>query len=478
MHYDYIIIGSGAGGSAAAFRLAKAGKRVCLIEKGRALPVDGSTLDFHQVIRLGSFKSREPWLDKHDKRFVPEEYFNLGGKTKWYGAALLRFDRTEFMAEPEVKCLGWPIAYEDLAPYYDEVERLLGVRCFDIEPDLKALGERIDRQNSGWRSSPLPLALNPAILSDGHETSHFDGFASVLGLKAEGQTTLLGPIAGRENFTLITGQKVVKLIADEADRRALSGVLLENGQSHSAHTLILAAGALHSPRLIQAYFDANGLTGTPGSERVGGYFKRHLLTAMLAFSPSIKTDSLRKTTIWSNDRFKHSSIQPLGFGEDVLAALLPAWLPRRLAEALAARAYGFFLQTEDGSDADNRVFEIADGDGTRQPKLDYDPMRFPALALEHRRMIRSFQKALRKAGCISFSKTIPLSGTAHACGTLAAGNDPKQSVVDRNGKVHGLANLYVADGSILPRSSRVNPALTIYAWALRTADHLLGGSHV
>ena len=50
MTYDYIIIGSGAGGSAAAYRLAKAGKRVLLAEKGRALPADGSTLDFNQVI--------------------------------------------------------------------------------------------------------------------------------------------------------------------------------------------------------------------------------------------------------------------------------------------------------------------------------------------------------------------------------------------------------------------------------------------
>jgi choline dehydrogenase-like flavoprotein len=70
-------------------------------------------------------------------------------------------------------------------------------------------------------------------------------------------------------------------------------------------------------------------------------------------------------------------------------------------------------------------------------------------------------------------KSIPLAGTAHACGTLVTGNDPHHAVVDRNGKVYGLNNLYVVDGSILPRSSRVNPALTIYAWALRTADHLL-----
>jgi len=46
------------------------------------------------------------------------------------------------------------------------------------------------------------------------------------------------------------------------------------------------------------------------------------------------------------------------------------------------------------------------------------------------------------------------------------------SVVDVNGKVHGFDNLYVADGSVLPRSSRVNPGLTIYAWGLRLGRYL------
>jgi choline dehydrogenase-like flavoprotein len=55
---------------------------------------------------------------------------------------------------------------------------------------------------------------------------------------------------------------------------------------------------------------------------------------------------------------------------------------------------------------------------------------------------------------------------------MITGNDPAISVVDANGKVHGMENLYVVDGSILPRSSRENPSLSIYAWALRVADKL------
>lgn len=473
VNYDVIVIGSGAGGCAAAYRLVKAGKKVLLVEKGKALPSDGSTLDFRKVIESGVFKSKEPWLDRNDRRFVPEEYFNLGGKTKWYGAALLRFDRSEFEPQTGFKCLGWPLSYRDLEPYYAEAEALLGVRCFDVEPDLKNLLDRINRQESGWRSRPLPLALNPAILDEALEVSHFDGFASCRGLKADGEHVFLKQIQGAGNFELITGQVVARLIADPSDPLRIAGVELEDGRHCRAGGVVLAAGALHSPRLLQDYLEFHGLAARlPCAKSVGRYFKRHLLTAMMALSPGKKSDRLRKTVLWLNDEFPHGSIQPLGFGEDVLSALIPGFLPRRMARPLAARAYGFFLQTEDGSDADNRIYAAGSNGEARWPKLDYDPERFPELMLEHERMIRSFRRTLRRAGCLSFIQSVPLAGTAHACGTLLAGEDPVRSVVDRNGKVHGLNNLYVADGSILPRSSRVNPALTIYAWALRTADHI------
>jgi choline dehydrogenase-like flavoprotein len=80
---------------------------------------------------------------------------------------------------------------------------------------------------------------------------------------------------------------------------------------------------------------------------------------------------------------------------------------------------------------------------------------------------------LLRSGLIAFSQRVGLAGTAHVSGTLIAGDDSRTSVVDAQGKVHGFDGLYVVDGSVLPRSSRVNPSLTIYAWAMRTAT-LLG----
>jgi len=81
-------------------------------------------------------------------------------------------------------------------------------------------------------------------------------------------------------------------------------------------------------------------------------------------------------------------------------------------------------------------------------------------------------RQLLSLGYLPIAKQIPITGTAHACGTLVTGGDPATSVVDPFGKVHGLENCYVVDGSVLPRSSRVNPALTIYSWALCVASRL------
>src|SRR5215831_1062223 len=102
--YDAIVIGSGAGGAAAAYRLVLGGLKVALLEKGEHLPRDGSTLDVQQVVHQGRFLSAEPWLDGADRKIRPEEHFNVGGKTKWYGAALLRFSPDEFKADPAHQC--------------------------------------------------------------------------------------------------------------------------------------------------------------------------------------------------------------------------------------------------------------------------------------------------------------------------------------------------------------------------------------
>jgi choline dehydrogenase-like flavoprotein len=473
--YDAIVIGSGAGGSAAAYQLTLAGLSAVVIEKGGVLPTDGSTLDARRVVVQREFVSHEPWLDGANRTLVPEEHFNVGGKTKWYGAALLRFSAQEFEADEPHGCHAWPLSLADMVSYYEQAEQLLQVRHFGVEADLRRILGRVVAPGSLWRSMPLPMALAEAITGDALEATHFDGFASARGLKHDAENALLAPLTARANFSLLTHSEVVALLADDADPYRVIGVRLHTGRELTAQRVLLGAGALHSPRLLARHLAATGLASSlPGAVHVGRYLKMHLLTAMIALSAWPIGDRLRKTALLTHDHFSHSSVQPLGFDAELLCTLLPAWLPAPLSHWMGRRAYGFFLQTEDGSDPRNSV---RDGTSGRPPILDYDATRLAPALREHGRFTWALQRALLGAGMLAFTRRMTASGTAHACGTLRCGRDPHESVVDADGSVHGLRGLFVVDGSVLPRSSRVNPALTIAAWGLRVGERIARDLH-
>jgi choline dehydrogenase-like flavoprotein len=469
--YDVIIVGSGAGGAAAAYKLAGSGCRVLMLEKGRHLPTDGSTLDTRQVFKEGKYKNKEPWLDGRGGHLVPDEHYNVGGKTKWYGAALLRFSAHEFAADPEHQCLAWPFGLEELEPYYDEAERLLHVNHFDNEPELQLLIDKIVQGGSGWRADALPLGLKPEILDDEHEAKHFDGYASVAGYKADAERNLIDPIARLPNFTLLTRKKVIGLLHQPGAAAAIEGVVCRDGSYYAADRVILAAGAMTSPRILQDHLEAYDLNTLPCAASVGANFKLHLNSALVAFSPFAHHDVLRKTAIFFNDRYRHTTVQCLGWLDgEILATQLPGALPRFVTNAIGARAFGFFVTTEDGSHPNNRIISGGGDDGV--PTADYSLDRLPPAQAEHNAAIADFTRRLLHAGLAGVDRYLGLAGSAHALGSMVTGTDPHTSVVDPNGKVHGMENLYVGDGSVLARSSRVNPALTIYAWGLRLGEHL------
>jgi choline dehydrogenase-like flavoprotein len=108
---------------------------------------------------------------------------------------------------------------------------------------------------------------------------------------------------------------------------------------------------------------------------------------------------------------------------------------------------------------------------------DADLIRFHyAFSDELKSRRTAFRTTMRKAFAkhrTLFLSQSPTLNFAHPCGTLRFGDDPKTSVLDRDCKVHGVGNLYVADSSFMPTSNGSNPSLTIAANAYRVADRLV-----
>ncbi|MEZ5583454.1 MAG: GMC oxidoreductase [Candidatus Competibacteraceae bacterium] len=349
-------------------------------------------------------------------------------------------------------------------------EALLGVHPFAIEPDLRRLMAKLQRNGAGWQSQPLPLGLAPDIVRHPEEAGHYDGFASVKGLKSDAQRILLEPLQGSPYFELLTGAPVAQLIAAGSGPRRLAGVIDQQGRRFEADTVLLAAGALHSPRLLQDYLALTGLADNlPCARNVGRYYKQHVLTALLAVTVSRQTDPLRKTVLLLNEKLPHSSDAALGFGADVIRTLFPRFVPDVIAGPIAARTYGFFCKPRT----------------VRTSAIGCIPVEPRAVYRNWITIINAYRRPGKNTGnwCVRWAahcskRRIP----ARVPGDSADRHRPRlrhpgcrrgpDSVVDGLGKVHGLENLYVVDGSILPRIGRENPSLTIYAWALRVADYL------
>src|ERR1700683_5038878 len=128
-YFDVIIIGTGAGGGTLAYRLAPSGKRILLLERGGYLPCEKDNWDSRAVFAESKYRAKETWYDRDGKPFYPGIQYYVGGNTKVYGAALLRFSKEDF---GEVRrhggmSAGWPLSYGDFEPYYTQAEHLYHV---------------------------------------------------------------------------------------------------------------------------------------------------------------------------------------------------------------------------------------------------------------------------------------------------------------------------------------------------------------
>ena len=168
--YDVIIIGTGAGGGTLAYALAPTGKRILILERGGYVPREKANWDSRLVNLEGKYQTKEIWSDKDGKPLHPHTNYYVGGNTKFYGAALFRFRKEDFS---EIRHHGgvspaWPIAYDDLEPYYTKAEQLYqvhGQRGEDpTEPPARAAYPHpaVDRKSTRLNSSHIQKSRMPS----------------------------------------------------------------------------------------------------------------------------------------------------------------------------------------------------------------------------------------------------------------------------------------------------------------------------
>ena len=513
-HFDVIIIGTGAGGGTLAYKLASSGKKILILERGDFVKREKDNWNPRAVNVEGKYNTKEIWFDKEGKPLHPHTNYNVGGNTKFYGAALFRMREKDFGELKHFDGISpaWAISYNELEPYYTEAENLYhvhGTRGEDpTEPWSSAQfphpavshEERIqhlaeDFAAQGCTPFHVPLGV---MLKEGEAKSKCircetcDGFPCLVQAKADSHICGIDPSLNYPNVTLLTDALVTKLETDAGGRNISAVNVNRNGvtEKFSAEVVVVSAGAINSAALLLRSADEkhpNGLANR--SDQVGRNYMGHVNSVMLAVSKCPNPTIFQKTLAvndfyFGDDEFPYpmGHISFVGKLDGVtLSAGAPSIAPGFTLELMAKHSIDFWMTTEDLPRPENRVTLDQHGNIV----LSYTPNNVEP----HKRLQNKLKKLLnaqRKcdmhgsechvglfARNLYLAQQIPLAGVAHQNGTIRFGNDPATSVLDRNCKAHDVDNLYVVDGSFFPSSSAVNPALTIMANALRVGDHLL-----
>jgi choline dehydrogenase-like flavoprotein len=485
--FDAIVIGSGAGGAAFAHHFAAAGKSVLVVERGKRADVTRtSTAERQTLIDKEPYDDRSIEVNESPARLYMGGV--LGGGTSLFGAALMRPADDDFHpgkhygSRLERALWDWPIAYDDLRPFYDEAEELFALAgtpdeefaplnrprrlTADVIP-FAPVNQKLMSANraGGLRPFRLPLAIDTSRCA---RCDMCAGFLCPHGAR-KSAAQLLDAAAASGKLQLMVNTEVERLTTSNG--RIESVVVRPRGAEKRevlrARCFALAAGAIGSPALLLR-------SGVEGPHVGRNYMMHYSPIAVGVFARSTGAGETFVKQVGFADFYYGTADCPHKLG---LVQSLPAPGPLMLAKSGLQRWPRYALRflrkrmlplagiVEDLPDPANQVFVKPDGTvGLRHRFSPFDIERGRALGLEMCRI-------LRRAGALACSsRAFPsLEHVAHQCGTLRFGRDPAQAVVDADCRLFGRPNLFVTDGSVLPTSLGVGPALTIVANSLRVA---------
>ena len=496
--YDVIIVGTGAGGGTLAHKLAPTGKKILILERGDFMPLEEQNRSNVDVFKWERYHAPEQWYDTAGEPFSPQMNYAVGGNTKIYGATLLRFRERDFerVEHQAGVSLEWCVKYADFEPYYTEAEQLYQVHGSlgddPTEPEhsqgypFEAIGQEpeIEEICGAMRSQPgLSATLHPTRLPLGLTRQDDDP-------TNDSEVSGIVPALKHPNVTLKTGAKVIALHTDPSGQRVKAVETQVGDQIYLffADIVVLACGAVNSAALLLQSVNEKHPKGLGNSsDLVGRNLMKSLLTAVVQLKNKANKGDFFKT-VYVNDFYWGDADFPYPMGHiyntggllsDIIFAeappllsILAKYMPNFGLKQLATRSIGWWIQTEDLPDPNNRVRVE-----NNKLYIDYTPNNLEA----HDRLIYrwtdilktiekelgGFQRGTHPRG------EVPIQVMANQCGTCRFGNDRTTSVLDPNCRSHDVDNLYVVDSSFFPSNASVSPALTVIANALRVGEHLI-----
>ncbi len=510
---DIVVVGGGAGGLAFAWAAAGDGLRVVLLERGSAVdqrraPSLGADWELALQTAFNANPNVRAGPDDYpvDDRETPIEpaFFNaLGGSTVRWGAHFPRFRPSDFRTRT-LDGVGsdWPLGYRDLEPWYDLNDRMMGVAglagdpgnppraprpCppLPLCPATRKLAEGFERL--GWHWWPSDAAILTRARSGRQACNHCGpcGLGCPRHARASADVAYAGR-ARRRGVEIRTGSTVLGLRLSAAGDRVVSLDYVRRDGSPAriaCAEAVLACNGLGTARLL---LDTAGirhrllgrrLTLHPTSI-VTGTFRQPLRSWRGAFAASLVSQEFYET-----DRsrgfvrgFQMQALRgqgPLTTAQGGYGTRLPWGRTHAAAfEEAFGRAVSLTVTCEDLPEDENRVVldpVRRDRWGTPVPRMIY---RLGA----NTKAMRAFgvaraAEALRAAGADRI-KVTELSRPAgfHLLGTAHMGRSRPDSVTRVDGRMHEIANLTLADGSLFATAAAVNPTSTLQALALRTAD--------
>lgn len=555
--YDAVIVGSGAGGGMAAKVLSESGLKVAVVEAGPFFdpandaqrtqlrnPWDsprrgaGSTRVFgdYDAAYGGWEIDGEPYTHKNGSRFDWFRSRMLGGRTNHWGRISLRFGPLDFKRK-DVDGLGdnWPIGYEDVRPYYDRVDKLLGVfgskEGIHNEPDGFFLPPPKPRLHElyyikGARKADIPVIpsrlsiLTKRINKDRgvcFYCSQCNRSCSVYADFSSGSCLIFPAQRSTGRVDLYTDAMVREVVTNGAgEAKGIIYINKEDRQEYqiNAKVVVLAASACSSARILlnskssehpQGLGNSSGLIGRYLHDSTGS--SRAALVPELLNRKTYNEDGVGGmhvyTPWWLNDAKLDF---PRGYHLEIWGGLgTPSYgfgfNPDSLNEhfGLEIGGYGNKLR-EDVKRFYGAVMGIS-GRGESVPQYDnyceidpdtVDEFGIPVLRFHYnwtdyernqaKHMHKTFEEIFDAMGAITLGDTPTAEseyGLAapgqiiHEVGTTRMGDNPATSVTNSYQQLHDAKNVFVVDAGSFVSQADKNPTWTIMALSWRTSDFIV-----